>query len=64
MRSDMAFQAFVCYLISRYQFCGSLLLNRLFRVQKRPQIKDFLGSIGIYNRIEFVTGTTASLVSG
>ena len=42
LRSDMALLSRLCYLILDYQFCGSLLVNRLFRVQKHPKIKDFL----------------------
>ena len=37
----MAFSSYLWYLIEHYQFCGSLLVNRLFRVQKHSKIISF-----------------------
>lgn len=41
LRWDMAFSSYLWYLISHYQFCGSLLVNRLFRVQKHSKKISF-----------------------
>ena len=41
LRWDMAFSSYLWYSILHYQFCGSLLVNRLFRVQKHSKIISF-----------------------